>query len=258
MIKIATYNINNINKRLPVLLRWLLESRPDIVCLQELKAEQGRFPEAAIAKAGYQALWHGQKTWNGVAILSRTEPIQELRRKLPGGRNDVQSRYLEAIVGKIVIACLYAPNGNPYPGPKFSYKLQWYKRLQAHAKTLLAHEVPVVLAGDFNIMPTELDCYKPGKYIDDALFRIEMRQVFARLQQQGWTDALRHRYPRQVIYTFWDYLRQAWERNAGLRLDHFLLSPQLRPRLRKAGVDTHVRGWEQASDHAPTWIELKA
>lgn len=256
-MKIATYNINGINGRLPVLLRWLKEAKPDVVCLQELKATNGQFPVAEINKAGYQAIWHGQKSWNGVAILSRKLPIQELRRSLPGDRTDDHSRYLEAIVGKMVIACLYAPNGNPYPGNKFEYKLKWYKRLTAHAKKLLAHDVPVALIGDFNVMPTETDVYKPSRYANNALFRKEARAAYSRLMKQGWADAHRHLYPDETIYTFWDYLFHAWERNAGLRLDHFLLSEHLVSRLRKAGVDKDVRGWPKASDHAPAWIVLK-
>lgn len=256
-MKLATYNINGINNRLPVLLRWLKEAKPDVVCLQEFKAETGQFPIEAINKAGYQALWHGQKTWNGVAILSRKLPIQELRRTLPGDKTDMQSRYLEAIVGKMVIACLYLPNGNPYPGLKFEYKLKWFKRLSAHAKKLLEHDVPVALVGDFNVMPTEFDVYKPGKYINNALFRKEVRAAYARLLKQGWVDAVRHKHPEERIYTFWDYLWNAWERNAGLRLDHFLLSPHLVPRLGKVGVDSEVRGWPKASDHAPAWIMIK-
>jgi exodeoxyribonuclease III len=256
MIKIATYNVNGINGRLAVLLRWLKEAHPDIVCLQELKTPGDRFPQNAIEAAGYQAIWHGQKSWNGVAILSRSLPIQEVRRKLPGDPLDDHSRYLEAIVGQMLIACIYMPNGNPYPGIKFDYKLKWFKRLTAHAKALLKHEVPVALVGDFNVMPTELDVYKPEKYVNDALFRKEVRAAYARLLKQGWTDALRTLHPDERIYTFWDYLRFAWQRNAGLRLDHFLLNEHLANRLRKGGVDKHVRGWEKASDHAPAWIEL--
>jgi exodeoxyribonuclease-3 len=256
-MKIATYNINGINGRLPVLLRWLGEAKPDVVCLQELKATDSQFPAAAIHAAGYQAIWHGQKSWNGVAILSRKLPIQELGRTLPGDKADVHSRYIEAIVGKMVIACLYLPNGNPYPGTKFDYKLKWFSRLSAHAKKLLAHDVPVLLVGDFNVMPTELDVYKPVKYVNNALFRKEVRAAYARLLKQGWVDAIRYLHPQERIYTFWDYLRHAWERDAGLRLDHFLLSPHLVPKLRKAGVDKAVRGWQKASDHAPAWIILK-
>lgn len=256
-MKIATYNVNGINGRLAVLLRWLKEAKPDVVCLQELKAPSDRFPLKQIEAAGYQALWHGQKSWNGVAILSRQLPIQEIRRKLPGDPQDDHSRYLEAIVGQMVIACVYMPNGNPYPGSKFDYKLKWFKRLSAHAKALLKHDVPVALVGDFNVMPTEQDVYKPEKYINDALFRKEVRAAYARLLKLGFTDALRTLHPNETIYTFWDYLRFAWERNAGLRLDHFLLNKPLAKRLHKGGVDKHVRGWEKASDHAPAWIELK-
>lgn len=257
MMKIATYNINGINGRLPILLRWLKERKPDIVCLQELKAPNDRFPLSAIEAAGYQAIWQGQKAWNGVAILSRSLPIQEIRRKLPGDKNDDHSRYLEAIVGKMVISCIYMPNGNPYPSDKFDFKIKWFKRLTAHANTLLKHDVPVLLVGDYNVMPTELDVYKPEKYVNDALFRKEIRAAYSRLLQQGWIDALRTLYPNEKIYTFWDYLRFAWERNAGLRLDHFLLNAHVAPLLRKGGVDKHVRGWEKSSDHAPAWIELR-
>lgn len=258
MLKIASYNVNGINGRLPVLLKWLQEARPDIVCLQELKAPDERFPLAAIQAAGYEAVWHGQKSWNGVAILSRSLPIQEIRRSLPGDKSDTHSRYLEVVVGQIVVACLYCPNGNPYPGEKFEYKLKWYKRLAAHAKKLLTHDVPVLLVGDYNVMPTALDVYKPEKYINDALFRKEVRAAYDRLLKQGWSDAIRELFPGETIYTFWDYLRHAWERNAGLRLDHFLMSPHLVDRLSRAGVDKHVRGWPKTSDHAPVWIELKS
>jgi exodeoxyribonuclease III len=255
-LKIATYNVNGINGRLPVLLRWLKEAKPDVVCLQELKAPQEKFPEKSIQEAGYSAIWHGQKSWNGVAILSAKGKIQEVRRTLPGGAEDTHSRYIEAIVNGMLIACLYLPNGNPYPGVKFDYKLDWFKRLHAHSKTLLRQEVPVVLCGDYNVMPTELDVYKPEKYINDALFRKEVRAAWQRLVKLGWTDALRHLYPDERIYTFWDYLRNAWGRDAGLRLDHFLLNPEAEGRLRGAGVDKHVRGWEKSSDHAPVWIGL--
>ena len=255
-MKIATYNVNGINGRLPVLLRWLAEASPDVVCLQELKAPTEKFPEKAIRDAGYEAIWHGQKSWNGVAILSQKGKLQEVRRALPGDPEDSHSRYIEAIVNDMVVGCLYLPNGNPYPGPKFDYKLEWFKRLSAHAKKLLEHDVPVVLAGDYNVMPTELDVYKPERWINDALFRKEIRAAFKRLTGQGWTDALRKLHPGEKIYTFWDYFRNAYGRDAGLRLDHFLLSPQLDLRLRAAGVDRHVRGWEKTSDHAPVWIEL--
>jgi exodeoxyribonuclease III len=256
-MKIATYNVNGVNGRLPVLLRWLKEAKPDIVCLQELKAPQEKFPEKAISDAGYKAIWHGQKSWNGVAILSRGEKPAELRRVLPGDPNDSHSRYIEAIVHGMVIGCLYLPNGNPYPGPKFDYKLNWFKRLGAHAKKLMAQGVPAALIGDFNVMPTELDVYKPERWINDALFRKEVRAAFKRLSAQGWTDAIRKLHPDEKIYTFWDYFRNAYGRDAGLRIDHFLLSPHLVKRLQASGVDRHVRGWEKTSDHAPVWITLK-
>lgn len=256
-MKIATYNVNGVNGRLPVLLRWLEEARPDVVCLQELKAPQEKFPEKAIKDAGYDAIWHGQKSWNGVAILSRYGKPQELRRVLPGDPEDSHSRYIEAIVNNIVIGCIYLPNGNPSPGPKFDYKLAWFKRLHLHARKLLKQEVPVIIAGDYNVMPTELDVYKPERWVNDALFRTEVRKAFKNLVAQGWTDAIRTLHPDEVIYTFWDYFRNAYGRNAGLRLDHFLLSPDLAKRLKAAGVDRHVRGWEKTSDHAPTWITLK-
>jgi exodeoxyribonuclease-3 len=256
-MKIATYNVNGINGRLAVLLRWLNEAKPDIVCLQELKAPNEKFPLKAINDAGYSVKWHGQKSWNGVAILSRVGEIQELRRVLPGDPEDSHSRYIEAIVSNMIIGCLYLPNGNPWPGPKFEYKLKWFKRLAAHSKKLLAQKVPVALIGDFNVMPTELDVYKPERWVNDALFRIEIRDAFKRLVEQGWTDAIRKLYPKERIYTFWDYFRNAYQRDAGLRIDHFLLSAQLKRRLINAGVDKHVRGWEKTSDHAPVWIELK-
>jgi exodeoxyribonuclease-3 len=253
---IATYNVNGVNGRLPVLLRWLSEATPDVVCLQELKAPVEKFPEKAIRDAGYDAIWHGQKSWNGVAILSRIGPPQELRRVLPGDPEDSHSRYIEANINEMIVGCLYLPNGNPAPGPKFDYKLAWFKRLHAHAKKLYAKDVPVVLAGDYNVMPTDLDVYKPERWVDDALFRPEVRKAFKKLVAQGWTDAIRKLYPDEKIYTFWDYFRNAYARDAGLRIDHFLLSPHLESRLVAAGVDKHVRGWEKSSDHAPTWIEL--
>ena len=255
-MKIATYNVNGVNGRLPVLLRWLNESAPDVVCLQELKAPQEKFPEQAITDAGYQAIWHGQKSWNGVAILSRIGQPQEIRRVLPGDPEDSHSRYIEAMVDGILVGCLYLPNGNPAPGPKFDYKLKWFERLTTHAAGLLASDTPVVLTGDYNVMPTELDVYKPERWVDDALFRPETREAFKKLVAQGWTDAIRKLYPTEKIYTFWDYFRNAYGRDAGLRIDHFLLSKQLVKRLKAAGVDRHVRGWEKSSDHAPVWIEL--
>lgn len=256
-MKIATYNVNGVNGRLPVLLRWLHETAPDVVCLQELKAPQEKFPEKAIQDAGYNAVWHGQKSWNGVAILARNEQPIEVRRALPGDVNDDHSRYIEASVNSVLVCCLYLPNGNPAPGPKFDFKLQWFERLIAHAAQLLAFDMPVVMAGDYNVMPTEMDVYKPERWVDDALFRPEVRAAFKTLADQGWTDAIRKLYPDEVIYTFFDYFRNAYGRNAGLRIDHFLLSPHLSGRLIAAGVDHNVRGWEKTSDHAPVWIELK-
>ena len=256
-MKIATYNVNGINGRLPVLLRWLNETTPDVVCLQELKAPQEKFPLQAIEEAGYNAIWHGQKSWNGVAILSRNEKPAEVRRVLPGDPEDLHSRYIEATVNDILIGCLYLPNGNPAPGPKFDYKLGWFQRLTKHADELLKSGKPVLLTGDFNVMPTEIDVYKPERWVDDALFRPETRLAFKTLVEQGWTDAIRKLYPKEIIYTFWDYFRDAYGRNAGLRIDHFLLSPHISKRLIAAGVDRNVRGWEKTSDHAPVWIELK-
>ncbi|RYF88301.1 MAG: exodeoxyribonuclease III [Chitinophagaceae bacterium] len=255
-MKIATYNVNGVNGRLPVLLRWLEETSPDIVCLQELKAPQEKFPEAAIAEAGYNAIWHGQKSWNGVAILAKGVPIKERTRQLPGDNEDLHSRYIEAVVNGIIIGCLYLPNGNPAPGPKFDYKLKWFERFTAHAAQLWASGKPAILLGDFNVMPTELDVYKPERWVDDALFRPEIRAAFHNLLSQGWTDALRTLYPNEVIYTFYDYFRNAYGRNAGLRIDHFLLSEKLKSRLLAGGTDHHVRGWEKTSDHVPVWIEL--
>jgi exodeoxyribonuclease-3 len=255
-MKIATFNVNGVNGRLPVLLRWLAEAQPDVVCLQELKAPDEKFPEAALKAAGYQAIWHGQRSFNGVAILTRGRQPIETRRGLPGDSDDTHSRYIEAAVDGVLVGCLYLPNGNPAPGPKFDYKLCWFARLAAHAAELLATATPVVLAGDFNVMPTDLDVYKPERWVDDALFRPEVRDAFRRLAAQGWTDALRALHPGEQIYTFWDFFRNAWQRNAGLRIDHLLLSPSIADRLVGANVDREVRGWEKASDHAPVWIEL--
>lgn len=257
-MKIATYNVNGVNGRLPVLLRWLAEAQPDICCLQELKAPGERFPADELADAGYSALWHGQKSWNGIAILSRTGKIHETLRGLPGEPEDLQSRYLEAAVNGIIVAALYVPNGNPRPGPKFDYKLRWFERLIQRARELLESGLPVVLAGDFNVIPTDFDVYKPERWTEDALFVAEVRAAYARLLDQGWTDALRKMHPGERIYTFWDYFRNAWGRDAGLRIDHLLLSPPLAKRLKAAEVDSFVRGWEKTSDHAPVWLELKS
>jgi exodeoxyribonuclease-3 len=255
-MKIATFNVNGVNGRLDSLLAWLRETAPDVACLQELKAPDDRFPAAALEKANYGAIWHGQKSWNGVAILARGAAPVEIRRGLPGDPDDSHSRYLEAAVGGLVVGCLYLPNGNPAPGPKFDYKLRWFDRLAKHARTLLRSGAPVVLAGDYNVMPTDLDVYKPERWVDDALFRPEVRAAYRSLVAQGWTDAIRALHPTERIYTFWDYWRSAFGRNAGLRIDHLLLSPSLAPRLKAAGVDKAVRGRPHASDHAPTWIEL--
>jgi len=256
-VKIATYNVNGVNGRLPVLLRWLEQSAPDVVCLQELKAPQERFPEGAIRDAGYSAVWLGQKSWNGVAILAKGHELHETRRGLPGDPDPSQSRYIEAAVNGVLVGCLYLPNGNPAPGPKFDYKLRWFEAFSAHAAGLMASGAPVVLAGDFNVMPTEIDVYKPERWTEDALFRPEVRDAYHALVAQGWTDSLRRLHPDERIYTFFDYFRNAFARNAGLRIDHLLVSRSLAPRLAGAEVDRFVRGWEKTSDHAPTWITLR-
>jgi exodeoxyribonuclease-3 len=256
-VKIATFNVNGVNGRLPVLLRWLEQSTPDVVCLQELKASDEKFPADAIRKAGYGAIWQGQKSWNGVAILTRNVQPTETRRGLPGDPEDAQSRYIEAAVNGVLVGCLYLPNGNPAPGPKFDYKLRWFERLQRYAAELLASGAPVALSGDFNVMPTDLDVYNPERWRDDALFRPEVRTAFRELVSEGWVDAVRKLHPDERIYTFWDYFRNAWGRDAGLRIDHLLLSPSLAKRLVAAQVDREVRGWQKASDHAPVWVELK-
>jgi exodeoxyribonuclease III len=253
-MRIATFNVNGVNGRLSVLLRWLKETSPDIVCLQELKSET--FPLSAFRAAGYEAIWKGQKSWNGVAILAHGKALVETRRALPGDENDLHSRYIEAAVDGLLIACLYVPNGNPVKSDKFGFKLRWFERLIAHAAELLATGAPIVLVGDYNVMPTELDVYKPERWLNDALFRVEVRDAFRRLAAQGWTDALRTTLPGERIYTFWDYFRNAYSRDAGLRIDHLLLSPAVAARLKEAGVDRDVRGWEKTSDHAPVWIEL--
>lgn len=255
-MKIATFNVNGINGRLSVLLRWLAEAAPDIVCLQELKAPAEKFPRREIEKAGYGAIWHGQKAWNGVAILAKDKEPLETRRGLPGDTGDSGSRYIEAAVQGIVIGCLYLPNGNPAPGPKFKSKLGWFRRLQDYAAELLELGVPVILAGDYNVMPTDLDVYAPERWHDDALFRPEVREAYRALVAQGWTDALRTLHPEERIYTFWKYFRNAFVRDAGLRIDHLLLSSTVSERLVAAGVDRNVRGWDKASDHAPVWVEI--
>ena len=255
-MKLATFNINGIKRRLEVLLRWLAVAKPDAVSLQELKATDGQFPQAAIAAAGYGAVWRGQPTWNGVAILARgAEPVLT-RDALPGDPSDAQRRYLEAAVGGILVAALYAPNGNPQPGPKFDYKLAWHERLNAHAAELRATGLPVALAGDYNVVPEPRDIYPTRSYDANALVQPASRAAFRRLLDQGWVDAIRRTHPDGVVYSFWDYRRNRWPRDAGLRLDHILLGGDLPGRLTGAGVDRDVRGWEEASDHAPVWITL--
>lgn len=255
-MKIASFNINNVNKRLGNLLAWLKDSKPDVVCLQELKALTRDFPENVLEEAGYQSVWKGQKSWNGVAILARgTQPVMT-RDVLPGDDSDEQSRYIEAAVNGVLIGCLYLPNGNPQPGPKFDYKLRWFERLIVHAADLRKMEVPVVLAGDYNVVPTDFDIYRIRSMKDNALVQPESRALFQRLLDAGWTDALRTLYPDDPMYSFWDYKFQAFERNHGMRLDHFLLSDNLVPRLTSAGVDRDMRAADNASDHAPVWLEL--
>ena len=256
-MKIATFNVNNINRRLPNLLAWLAAAEPDVVCLQELKATNVQFPRTAIEAAGYGAVWVGQSAWNGVAILARGGEPVVTRKTLPGDPGDKEARYIEAAVNGIVIASLYAPNGNPQPGPKFDYKLSWGERLLAHARELFATGLPVVLAGDYNIVPEARDIYVTKSYADNALVQPAPRAQFAQLLEQGWTDALRKKHPNDTIYTFWDYRRNRWPRDAGLRLDHLLLSKKPSTRLVEAGVDRDIRGQEDASDHAPVWIRLR-
>ncbi|MDK1385240.1 exodeoxyribonuclease III [Sinorhizobium sp. 8-89] len=256
-MKIATFNINGVNRRLENLLAWLATAEPDVACLQELKATDGQFPKSAIEAAGYGAVWRGQAAWNGVAILARgSQPILT-RAELPGDPSDSQSRYIEAAVNGILITSLYAPNGNPQPGPKFDYKLAWHERLRLHAAELLATGLPVVLAGDYNVVPEPRDIYPTRSYDDNALVQPESRAAFRRLLDQGWLDALRKVYPEEQLFTFWDYRRNRWQRDAGLRLDHILLSRKLTRRLSGAGIEREVRGLDGASDHAPVWITLR-
>jgi len=255
-VKVATFNINNINKRLPNLLAWLAAEAPDVVCLQELKAEDRDFPAVALEAAGYGAVWRGQRSWNGVAILARGAKPVLTRRALPGDPDDDQARYIEAAVRGVLVASIYLPNGNPQPGPKFAYKLAWFDRLRAHAASLLATGAPIVLAGDYNVVPTEADIW-PGHHEQaNALLQPQTRAAYQRLLEQGWTDALRSLQPTGPLWTFWGYLRHRWPNDKGMRLDHLLLSPQLSGRLADAGVDRWTRGEEGASDHAPTWVSL--
>lgn len=256
-MKIATYNINGINKRLPNLMEWLADAAPDVVCLQEMKATDRQFPATALADAGYGAVWRGESSWNGVAILARgSEPVLT-QSELPGDPDDKQARYIEAAVNGVLVGCLYAPNGNPQPGPKFSYKLDWMARFLAHAEGLWETGLPVVLAGDYNIVPTARDMYDTTSYRDNALVQNESRALFAQLLAQGWVDAIRNKHPDETIYTFWDYMRNRWPRNAGLRIDHLLLSKTLARKIIAAGVDRDMRGADGASDHAPVWLTMR-
>ena len=253
-MRVTTWNVNNVNKRLPLLLTWLEANKPDVVALQELKSVEASFPRAELEAAGYSCLVAGQKTWNGVALLARGfEPV-EIRRALPGGESDKAARYLEAAVNGVLFACLYLPNGNPWPGPKFDYKLAWFERLIAHAQTLWNSGSPVVLAGDFNVVPTDADIYSPAHWRDNALLQPEARAAYERLLAQGWKDALKAKSPNKAIFTFWDYRRHRWERDPGLRIDHVLLSEGLD--LVDAGVHRGMRGAEDASDHAPVWVDF--
>jgi exodeoxyribonuclease-3 len=260
-LKVATFNINNINKRLDNLLAWLAKAEPDVVSLQELKAEQDAFPVNALRTLGYEAVWQGERSWNGVAILARNCVPVLTCTSLPGNsedRNheDHQARYIEAAVQGVLITSIYLPNGNPQPGPKFDYKLAWFERLIAHAAELMASGAPVVLAGDYNVVPTPQDIYPTRSLDNNALIQPESRRAFARLVAQGWTDALRKLHPDGPLWTFWDYKFERWQKDKGMRLDHFLLSPNLSDRLVDGGVDRWVRAQENASDHAPTWIML--
>ena len=255
-LRIASYNINGINGRLHVLTRWLKEFQPDIVGLQELKCTDEQFPRDAIEEVGYSAIWHGQKSWNGVALLSRVGTPVETRRALPSDPNLEQSRYIEAAICGIIVGNMYAPNGNPWPGPKFEYKLKWLDALSSHAKELLESAMPVILIGDYNVIPTDEDVYKPERWAKDALFAPNAREKYRALVDQGWTDAVRKMFPDKRVYTFWHYWRNSFERDAGIRIDHALLSPSLAKTLKAAGVDRTPRGWEKTSDHAPVWVEL--
>jgi exodeoxyribonuclease-3 len=255
-IKIATFNVNGIGTREAHLLEWLEKEQPDIACLQELKAVDQKFPALALRRVGYEAIHHGQQSWNGVAILAKGEKPREVRRGLPGDPDDTHSRYIEAEVKGLVVGCLYLPNGNPQPGPKFDYKLRWMDRFHEHAAGLYSSGKPVVLAGDYNVVPTDFDIYNPKSWRKDALLQPQTREKYAKLLAQGWVDSLRHLHPQESIYTFWDYFRQHWEKNSGLRIDHLLVNAPLAKRLKTAGVDRWVRGLVKPSDHAPTWIEV--
>ncbi|HEY9732013.1 MAG TPA: exodeoxyribonuclease III [Drouetiella sp.] len=258
-MKIATYNVNGISARLPVLLRWLEESAPDVAVLQELKAPDEKFPLLAINAAGYNAVWHGQKSWNGVAVLAKSKfKLEESGRGLPGDPTDEQSRYIEALVEGILVCCLYLPNGNPAPGPKFDYKLKWMERLITRGESLVKSQQPTVMLGDYNVIPSDLDALKPERWVKDALFFPETKEAYQRLLSQGWTDSIRKLYPDEKVFTFWDYFRNAFARNSGIRIDHILLNPALSSSLNEGSVDREVRGWEKTSDHAPVWIKVSS
>jgi exodeoxyribonuclease-3 len=257
-VRIATFNINDINKRLDNLIDWLAETEPDVACLQELKVDNGAFPHEILEELGYHAVWEGQRTWNGVAILARSARPIVTRRRMPGQPSDTQARYIEAAVGGVLVTSIYLPNGNPHPGPKFDYKLAWFERLIAHAESLVAAGAPVVLAGDFNVVPAEVDIYQPHSWKDDALLHPKARSAWGRLVKQGWTDAVASLPPQgHAPWTFWSYLRQRWPADKGLRIDHLLLSPSLAPHLSDCGIDRWVREEADASDHAPVWIEVE-
>ncbi|UCI10768.1 exodeoxyribonuclease III [Mesorhizobium sp. B1-1-8] len=256
-MRVATFNVNGVNGRLPVLIRWLRETSYDVVCLQELKTSDDKFPADALRDAGYGAIWHGQKSYNGVAILARGGEPRERRRGLPGDPDDTHSRYIEADVNGLVIGCLYLPNGNPAPGPKFDYKLRWFDRLISYGRTLLEAKAPIVLCGDYNVVPTPIDAAVPGRWLGDAVYFPESRRTYAAMLDDGWIDAVRQVHPQKGVYTYWNFsFRGGYDRTSGLRMDHLLISPVVSGRLRNAGVDVETRGWEKPSDHAPAWIEL--
>jgi exodeoxyribonuclease-3 len=258
-MKIATFNVNGITARLPRLLEWLAETSPDVVCLQELKTSDETFPATALRDAGYSAAWHGQKGFNGVAVLARGDDLVERRRGLPGDPDDTHSRYLEATTHGLVVASIYLPNGNPQPGPKFDYKLAWFDRLAEHAASLVGGAQPVVLAGDYNVVATDEvgDIYSPRSYLNDALLQPATRSAYRRVLEQGWTDSIQHLHPGKPLYTYWDYFRNRFPRDAGLRIDHLLLNAPAAARLESAGVDRFVRARAKPSDHAPAWITLQ-
>ncbi len=257
MIKVASFNINGIKARLPRLLEWLQETRPSVACLQEIKCQDENFPAEEFEKIGYKAIWHGQKGFNGVAILADGQEPVEIKRGLEGDPEDGQSRYLEADVFGMRVVCIYLPNGNPQPGPKFDYKLQWMDRLRQRMADIANEEKPALVIGDYNVVPEDKDIWSPKAMSDDALMQPESRDAFARLLNDGWTDALGTHNPRGGVWTYWDYQAGAWQRDHGFRIDHALLSPELADRLTACGVDKSHRGRDKASDHAPVWVQLR-